>query len=226
MSNMEVKGSVLASMINRWYYHDEFKPVIVYGQMRIGKSSYALKVAREVYGDWETVKKYVVYTPQEFLDKCLNTTFKKPLLIWDDAGLWLFAYDYIRDPLLPAIIKYLNVAGTQWATIIFTTPTTQMLVKRIRTLPHTVTIKIIKNKDEGNKKLRIARAYVRWVSPDTKRHGVRKIFEDHFDAMLPNDFYNWYYPMRQKYVNVALDMIREIIQKRPSVSKIIPSLKI
>jgi len=214
------KGSILAGMIKKWYYSDEFKPVIVYGQMRIGKSAYALKVAREVYGDWEIVKDFIVFKPEEFLEKCMETRHKEPLLIWDDAGLWLFAYDYMRNPLLPAIIKYLNVAGTQWASIIFTTPTTQMLVKRIRSLPHTITVKIIKNKDECRKKLRIARGYVRWVSPDTKKHGVRKIFEDHYDAMLPQDFYDWYKPLRQKYVNTALDMIKQILSKKPAFSKI------
>ena len=41
--------------------------------------------------DYESVKPWMVFKPEEFLDKVLKVEEKA--LIWDDVGYWLFSLD-------------------------------------------------------------------------------------------------------------------------------------
>ena len=221
---------VLTKKINDLYFDDEFQPVIVYGgTLGIGKSSYSFKATAEAYGthiengevtvtpDWRKVKEYLTFPPWDFVDKCfkmIEQNRREKVLIWDDAGLWLNSMDW-NHPFVKAVIKYLNVARTNWGCIIFTTPTPNMVVKRLRGFPDRITIKIIKtgsNKKNPNKPRR-AVAYRNWTSPDLKHTGVRKIWEDDFSALMPDDFYDWYKPIRDEYAAMAVKMMKEELRE-------------
>ena len=87
------------------------------------------------------------------------------MLIWDDAGLWLMALEHWH-PFVRAVIKYLNVARTNWASLIFTTPLPTWVIKKIRGFPQAVTLKIIKTRSDKEypNRERMARAFRYWVS--------------------------------------------------------------
>jgi hypothetical protein len=216
-------GFITAYNVNHAYYRDEFSLFMVYGPLGIGKSSYAIKVMAEVLGeknkpDYNKVKDYMVFHPQDFVEKCYKMAEqgqRDKAIIWDDAGLWLFALDF-KNPFIQAIIKYLNVARTNWGAFILTTPTPSWIIYKLRSFPQSVTIKILKvNDDMGRRqRLRVGRAYRFWVMPDMKKTGVRVLYEDYFDAMLPDDVYHdWYQPLRATYAREAALLARKEMEK-------------
>lgn len=206
------------------YWADECKVMLPYGPLGIGKSAYACKVTAQVYGerqpdgnrslDWEAVKTHLVFHPRDFVEKCFKMMEEKKkdkVLIWDDAGLWLFALDF-NNPFLKAVIKYLNVARTNWAALILTTPLPTWVLKKIRGFPQATVIKIIKEKEDlhskANPKPRRATAYINWVSPDMKKTGVKAIYDDRFNAMMPDNFYlDWYKERRDDYARQAINLM-------------------
>jgi hypothetical protein len=204
------------NLINQSYYQDEMNLYLVYGPLGVGKSVYALKVAAEVYGDLEKVKDFVVFHPKDFVDRCLRmseTGKREKLLIWDDAGLWLFYLEY-ANPFIQAVMKYLNVARTNWGAIIFTTPSPTYVANKLRNFPQNISIKIVKaasDQDHANRP-RLAKAYRNWVAPDFRHQGVHSLYADRFSALLPNDFYRgWYKPLRDSYAKEAgLSMQQEL----------------
>jgi len=219
------KPYITTKKINDSYFNDECKVFIPYGPLGIGKSAYACRVVAEVYGtkqpdgtilpNWEAVKDHLVFHPRDFVEKCVKMMEKKQkdkVLIWDDAGLWLFALEH-NNPFIKAVIKYLNVARTNWAGLIFTTPLPTWVIKKVRGFPQAVSIKITKemsdyNNTKANPKPRIATAYLFWMSPDMKHSGVRKIYDDKFGAMMPDDFFfDWYKPRRDDYARQAINMM-------------------
>jgi len=209
---------VTSEIINDAYYQDEFKLFIVYGPLGIGKSAFSLKVAAEIYGSYDKVKDHIVFHPKDFVDKCLTMSQKgkrEKLLIWDDAGLWLFHMDY-WDPFVQAVIKYMNVARTNWAAIILTTPSPSWVQHKLRYFPQNITIKILKqasDKDHSGKP-RLAKAYRSWVAPDFRHTGVRLMYVEKFNAMLPMEFYwDWYKPLRDSYALQASEGMRKQLDK-------------
>lgn len=206
---------ITAREIETAFKRDECHVFIPYGPLGIGKSSYAIKVVAEVYGspgqpNYDAVKEHLVFHPKDFVLKCqemMDKGEKDKVLIWDDAGLWLFALDYYH-PFVKAVIKYLNVARTNWGALIFTTPLPNWVIKKIRGFPQATVLKIIKamSDDDRASRHRIANAYRFWISPDMKRSGVKQIYADKYTAILPNAFYwEWYKPLRDSYARQAVD---------------------
>lgn len=204
--------------INRCYYADECDIYLIYGPLGFGKSSYALKVLAELYGSYEKAKEYIVFHPEDFVNRCLSMSAKgqrEKAIVWDDAGYWLF-YMKHTDPLVQAVEQYFNVARTNWAAIILTTPTPSWVIHKIRYFPQHISIKIIKaNSDlRREKKNRIAKAYQQWVAPDFKHSGVRSRYADTFDAMLPKKFYwEWYKPLRDSYAREATENMKRALEQ-------------
>jgi len=215
-------------MINTLYAQNEFKPFIVYGPLGIGKSSYAMKCVAEVYGgidslNWEAVKTHLVFHPRDFVDYCTRMIEKgqrAKVLIWDDAGLWLNALEW-NSSFIRAVTKYFNVARTNWAAIILTSPLPTYVTKKVRGLPDAITIKIIKTKNDldAPQRCRCAKGYRFWIAPDMVKSGVREIFEDKFTAILPNTFYYWYLPVRDRYAKEAVSYMRKELESLPQLPK-------
>jgi len=215
---------ITTNIVNQAYYQDEFQLIVVYGPLGFGKSAFAMKVATEIYGDYEKVKNYVVFHPKDFVERCLRMSEQQKrdkLLIWDDAGLWLF-YMQFTDPFVQAVIKYMNVARTNWAAMILTTPSPAWVAHKLRNFPQNISIKIIKEGSDlkNPSKPRIAKAYRSWVAPDFRHQGVRLMYQDQFSAMLPNDFFwNWYKPLRDTYaLEAGQNMQRELLKVNKKVT--------
>ena len=211
-------GLKLAQLIRKAWENDEFIAVIVYGPQRIGKTAYSLKVLAEVMGkngvpDYSiaTAKRNLVFPPKQFLERVESITMKEPMIVWDDAGMWLYALDWY-DPWVKAVAKYLNVVGTDLAAVIFTTPLPTWVISKLRGLPQVITIKIIKT--GASHFARRATAYRSWMAPDMKKTGVRKIFYDNFSCKLPDRLYRWYHPIRKGYADEAKSMMRGLLEKQ------------
>jgi hypothetical protein len=217
----------LTDIILDKYYLDEFEGVLVYGPLGFGKSSYCSQAVAEAYGihsgvvagynknkepyysDWEATKLRLKFHPKEVMTFLLEREERDITFIWDDAGLWLYALDWTH-PFVKAFGRYLNVARTDFGSILFTTPNPMMVMKKVRDMPQVRTVKIIKQDVDNLKthyKLRMAKIYQMWMTPDLKKSGVKETHRDIFHAYLPDDFYRWYKPKRDYYAKMAKMMM-------------------
>jgi len=130
---------VLGKYISVWYRDDEFHMMSIYGGKGKGKTTYSCKVGVDVLShgqwskdDWDVVWERLVFPPTEFIDKLnsIKEGERLEFLIWDDAGLWLNALDW-HDPFVQAVQKYLNVARTDMACLLMTTPNISQVFRRI-----------------------------------------------------------------------------------------------
>jgi len=224
--------------INRMYEEDEFIPYIIFGGLGYGKSSYAIQCVATAYGtpeepNWKEALKRIIFTPEEFVELMRKKRNKRDkVIIWDDAGVWLYSLDYYT-PLIKAITKYLSVARTDFATILFTTPDPDWIVKKGRTMTNTRLVRIVKHATvehttkNGEKmfyRYRTAIVYQTWRSPDGKKYGAKRIYTDDFNANLPDEFFKQYRPIRDKYAKIVKDMITDELFKeryKEKLSKVI-----
>jgi len=220
-------GLKIAKFIDTLYYGDEATHIIVYGgYLGTGKSSYCIKALAEVYGshagfpdnkpDYEKVKNYIIFPPKEFVERILKQHNREKAICWDDEGLWLFALDWY-DPFVKATVKYFNVMRTDWGAILGNTPSPRMIVRKVHMFPESVRVKISKvasNEDHPGRP-RFAQAYRIWMTPDLKRTGVtmQGMWKDSYDAILPNNFYSWYKPIRDSYAQLAKELMLHELQK-------------
>jgi len=210
-------------ILDAYYPPEEFRVIVIYAPLGLGKSSYQFKVSVEVLQQvydlseeeaWEVLKGFIVFHPDQFFAKIgeIEANYGRvPLLNWDDAGLWLFAMDW-NDPFIEAFLKWLNVARTRLASLLLSTPSPVWVLKKLREFPQAVTIRIQKLNGHRSGKyvwIREARGYISWIAPDLKKSGVRPSLIDVYDCRMPDNFYQWYKPLRDTYEQMARQLIME-----------------
>ncbi|RLF99480.1 MAG: hypothetical protein DRN49_04330 [Thaumarchaeota archaeon] len=237
------KDMILDSLTLAWYIRaayrlDDFFAVITEGVQRIGKTSLSSQASAEAFGEWEVyevkkygvnlpavgctkpnydkVKEHMVFLPREFLNVVtrLETGKKQPVLIWDDAGFWLYALDWY-EPFVKAVNKYIQLAGRQFSCIIFTTPSQHLISSKVlQAMPDFCLCRITKiGFDTPRRKLRQAKFYQRWDYPDGTKGGVYLYWVDRFDAMLPDEFYRWYKPISDGYLEQGKKLLKREVRR-------------
>lgn len=222
---------VTAQKIVKEFMDDGFQCFIIYGKQRLGKSGFAIKVADQVLKHLfnkqltkENLHHYMGWNPYEVIDEWTSVKKKQPFYIWDDAGYWLHNTDW-ADPFLVAISKYMNLVGTDYGTLILTTPDPQWILSKISNLESVKRIKIIKRSggkgDSDTVKFsRRAVCYEPYRSPDLKKTGVNKRWEDDYNCKIRQDIYDYYKPLRESYNTLAKETIREEIFNKAKVKEI------
>ena len=221
----------LARLICNAYLRDDFILVIIYGNLRMGKSAYAMKVLGQVY-DYlkdrpltiDLIDRYLGWNPVEVIDAWLAIERRIPMYIWDDAGYWLFSMNW-HDPLLLAIQKYMNVIGTDMNCLMLTTPDPTWILSKVINMPGTIRVKVIKRYSSHRNApsdlyARQARGYKPYRSPDLKKTGVNRILTDDFSCYIPDDIYAFYYPKREYYARMAKLQIRDVMMSKVNGKKI------
>lgn len=222
----ELPDLTLSKWALRYFFNDGFLPIIIYGELRAGKSAYAMKaligVLQYLFGwkiTYQRIKKWWGFHPAEVIETWLNNEKKQPFYVWDDAGFWLHAMDW-HDPLLITIQKYLNVIGTDYGCLVLTTPDPSWVLSKFSTLHGMVRVKIVRAKGSEHidsdpapsvKFARMAIGYKPWTSPDFKKHGVNKKWEDRFSCRIPDDIYSEYQPEREHYAHMAKEMMHKAL---------------
>ncbi len=222
----------MAKKMVRNYRDDDFTLWIVEGNLRIGKSSYAIKNGLSVldyyWGDpatWESIKPFMGWHPAEVVEKWLNVEERQPFFIWDDAGMWLYSLDW-HNPLMVAIQKYMNVVATDYSNLILTTPNVKWILSKITSMPGMQRVKIIKRygtkRTDAESRMfsRIAIGYEPWTSPDLKKGGVYKRFYDTYSCKLPDPLYKVYQPIREEYARLAKQEIKRQLNLRSTLGRL------
>jgi len=236
----ELPSLALARLICQAYRNDDFILVIIYGPLRMGKSAYAMKVLGQVYEYFygkplspDLVRDYMGFHPSEVIERWLELGDKRiPMYVWDDAGYWLYSLDWF-DPLLKAIQKYFNVLGTDMNCLLLTTPDPTWVLSKILNMPGTVRGEIKKTRggirdDPSTLFARRCRGYKPYRMPDLKRTGVNVLWEDDFSCRMPDEVWDYYYPLRRGYALRAkqniVDMLKPKQVKDGSMDSIIKGL--
>jgi len=201
--NKEIGLNLSKAIIKR----PAFVGAAIEGDQRIGKSSYALKVMREIWGDYDSVLKYTVFSIPEFinkLDEIVKRKIRVPAILWDDLGVAAAAGAYNEEggaAMVREIKKNIDTIGTVTKALLVTTPDSEDVVKPLRRLRF---IKVIVTEDKKQRYgysgihydyRRVATAYqsgrspkgTPWVSPE---------FVDVFDVR--NVIYERYAKLREK----------------------------
>lgn len=211
------------------YERDDFSLIIVDGNLRVGKSSYAIKCVdqahRYIYGEKHGINsmrdlRWVMgWEPNEVVELWQATSERQPVFIWDDAGYWLHSMNW-NDPLMISIQRYFNVVGTDFNTMILTTPSPKWVLSKIANMPDMIRVRCVKRdggRGDSDSRLfsRRATAYKKWESPDLKRGGVNKDWIDDYSCKLPEALYNEYKPIREEYARRAkLDIVNRLNQQK------------
>lgn len=225
----------LARRIVKAFRYDDFLLVIIHGTQRIGKSAYSIKVMGQVidyffgedifkvtgssgYRRAPICQKYMGWDPDEVVDLWYDLLKRIPNFTWDDAGMWLFSLNW-TDPLLIAVQQYMNVVGTDMNCLMLTTPDPTWILSKIAGNPGMIRVEITKRSGgdsdaDSVRYSRLARGYRPWKTKDLKGGGVNKVIEDEYSCKLPDEFYKWYKPTREKYAKVAKQRMREELRRR------------
>jgi len=229
-----------ARKIVKEYYADGFQLFIIEGNARIGKSALATKVIDQVlnfvydrkiecssFSKWG-LKHFMGWHPVEVIETWLDKPKKKePIFVWDDAGVWLNNMLW-SDPLLIKITQYLNIVGTDYASLIFTTPKAGWVLNKIGAFPEMIRIKVVKlggqdlliQDKESIKFSRRAIGYKPWLSPDLKKHGVNKVLQDDFSCKMRDDLYSYYQPLRDSYNDQIKAAMKQELHTRALVRQV------
>lgn len=216
-----------ARFIQDLFDNDEFKPFLIQGGHGFGKTSYANTLIAESYSrynndipDWDMVKQRIGYDPKEVLDDLDSIPIGERWLVyhWDDAGTWLHSLDF-QDPFVKAVGKYMQVARTDLACMIFTSISVEDVSSKIRGIRDAITIDITKDGIKPNspypsdKNVRTARAYIKrktWKGREWKDYQWEERFDSHVPGSVdrPSSFYGWYKPKRDHYSKQAKAIAR------------------
>jgi hypothetical protein len=186
--------------------NNSFESALVVGKRSLGKSSYAIKVAKEVYQSLNDISELDAY--QMAIDsicfslddiikvmKTYHYENRKPVVIWDDAGAFgsgLMYHGHISEF---AMLKGgMDTIRTVTAGLILTAPNQKSLIRFLQGYDDYI-IRIIK---ESSGWVRVATGYNRTTLPSGKRV-IRKLWKDMYSAYLPNAVYHNYMGLRDKY---------------------------
>jgi len=153
--------------------------------------------------------------PREVLDNWRYPDMKKDYVYhWEDSGTFLHSLDF-QSPFVKETGKYMQVVRSDWACVIFSAISFDDITSKIRGLRNAIIIDITKNSDKTHPYRRIAEAYI-----------IRKTFKgkswkdyqwrDTFNCHVPNDFYKWYHPYRDRYAEIFKDRMKEKLEKDDS----------
>lgn len=218
------KSLELGWKINHAYHLDDFYGLLVTGRQRIGKSSYVCQGLAESMGKWEyhpspycaepdysdRMRKWITFPPEEFIDLTLSLGVgtKERAALWDDAGFWLFVLDWY-EPFVKVVARYIQLAGRQFGFLLLTSPAQGMISSKVLdAMPDLFIAKVVKEGEDTPKlKPRLVKVYERWEYPDGRKGGVRTRWKDHYNAILPDDFWKWYKPKSDHYLDEGLKIL-------------------
>lgn len=219
-------GLSLARLIVRNYMNDDFSLVIIDGNLRVGKSTYAVKAMSQAHDylfgkpieRMKDLKWVMGWEPEEVVELWQVTEERRPCFTWDDAGYWLHSMNW-NDPLMIAIQRYFNVVATDYNTMILTTPSPKWVLSKISNMPDMIRVRCTKRsggiQDERFRKFaRVAKAYKRWESPDLKRGGVNTKWVDEYSCEMGAELYAEYHPIRIEYARKAKIQIIQNLQRQ------------
>lgn len=205
------RGLYLSDKMYHAYPHN-FCGAIITGPRGIGKSSFALNAAWEMYmltGEyseeeaWEKVLEVLKFTMDEvleYLEYYAKSNEKARCLIWDDCGIHASTMEWWENrSMLKRLKSVTDTIRTGVSSLLITTPAESDLTKFLRNYDDYI-VQIGYAMGEG-KKYRIANGYLKRTLPAGQLRVYSK-FKNKFYVMIPDSIFNRYmYRRNQVLVN-------------------------
>lgn len=137
---------------------------------------------------------------------CSHPPKKVPLIVWDDAGLWLYAMEW-SDERVKSVVKFINVMRTVVGGLVLTTPTQDMIVGKIPAIPGVRIGSVVKA--PGDRRDMRSFTVARTTKTKWGKRFVTDYIDDEFNVMLPGEIYSYYKPLRDTYAREANNLMRE-----------------
>jgi hypothetical protein len=217
---------------------------VVEGRRGIGKSSYCLKIMKEIYQEiyhcsekegYEYALKYTLYDIEDIIRTLKDANDNSetiPAITWDDAGVhgsslqWFINMEQVNE--LKAITDTIRTAVTGF---IINCTDRSGLLSHLRKYDDLL-VEIVRDRsgggntyttEQGENKIyksweRIARGYNIFKLPSGKRM-IYKQFEDYYSCYLPKDIYDVYMDQRKFYMTQAIQHMEEMRQENISKKK-------
>jgi len=199
-----------------------FIGALVEGKRGVGKSSYCIKVMKEIYQTllscddttaYQYALKHILFDMDDIiriLREARNQNEVLPVVCWDDAGVhgsnlqWFINMRGIQE--LKSVMDTVRTAVTG---LLLNCPDREGLAKVLRGYDDYL-VSIIKVNPPYE---RSARGYNIYKLPSGTRRVYRN-FEDRYSCYLPNWVYKEYMLERMKYLDVALKTVLQVFLKK------------
>lgn len=221
----------LASLIKTAYKNNGIITAYIYGEFGYGKTSYALWVAYDVYGDWSKALANLHFSPRGLLSgirSVISDNKRIPLIIMDDAGLWLDRLTWWEKDKVN-FMKLFNLVRSITAGIIFTTPSEELPRQIINKcflrvwvsiaspeevpLEHLRGIRALIGKYRLGNSISVARGYSLKTLPSFFRF-VKKQFIDYYPTHYP--VYKEYERKRREAIKHYYYKLLEVVEQNYS----------
>ncbi len=212
----------LAQQILKAYREEGLVTAEIFGPMGVGKTTYALKVMKEVYKElgyedpWDMALKMTFFDIKDSLPVLLKAK-RVPVLAFDDAGIWLDKYAWYEEE-KRGFVRLYKMIRSLTAGILFTTPSPEDILKGVRDKTW-FKIKIVRNGKTGNTPKAIAKLFRYKIEKKNNdlKPVVKEIALDFFTVRLPDPVYQRYKKLRmEKGIKPQLE---EIVKYFPEVKE-------
>lgn len=209
-------------------YPRNFCGAIITGPRGIGKSSYALNVAWEVYTNigyneeeaWNktlSVCKFTMKDVIDFIEKNAKSEDKERMLIWDDTGVYASTMEWWSNrTLLKQLKSVTDTIRTGVCSLIMTTPSESGLTKFLRDYDDYI-VQISYHESGGN--YRNAKGYLKRTLPSGNLRIYSK-FRNKFYVMIPDWIWEKYIAERERVHNLQLQEIKKVMEEQEILKEI------
>ncbi len=180
---------------------EKFFMAVIYGEKEVGKSVYAMKVAKQILGDWEKVLDSIVFRLEDLIEALREGVYGKrlELLIWDDAGVHGSKYTWFTDrELYERLSNFWDTIREAVRVLLITTPTPRKLARFLRDEEYYVVRVRPHGSIEGVPRSK-AIIYKQVVLPSGLTFPRKTGMVDTFRVRVPDDVYRRYHAMRKHY---------------------------
>ena len=210
----------IAERIHMQGRSNEAVTILINGEIGAGKTAYALYTARCIYSSWDEVLAHLYFDPRPLVEE-IKEAHKRgeriPLIIVDDAGLWLSKLSWWERP-IREFMEFFNVIRSVCGAVIFTTPSNDIPQRIIEKIQYHVLVRKINKKNARGVPLSQAVIYRSWMTPAGRR--IKKVAIDIYPRHYPNPVFIKYEDMRRQAIARKLDsVLRSLEDKRPSITR-------
>lgn len=207
----------LSRLIERAHESEGFISAFVYGPQGIGKTSYCLHVAADVYGSWDAALNHLFFDPLEAIERMLSVIEdmesgeredRIKVLIMDDAGTWLSKTSWWEES-KQEFAELFDLIRTACSCVIFNSPANN-IIKRISD-EIMLRVKVTKINAEMNEMLKNL-----GYSVDAEKHRVATLYQHRLTPMFKGyirkeayDVFPLHYPVHDEYRRIRLRVVKE-----------------
>ncbi len=206
----------LSRLIEEAHRSEGFVSAFVYGPQGVGKTSYCLHVAADVYGSWDLALKHLYFDPTDAIGAMLDkiealergeTEERIKVMIMDDAGVWLSKSTWWEES-KQEFGELFDLIRSACSCVIFNSPGDN-IVKRVSN-EIMFRIRVTKINAEMCEVLRNAGYKV-----DPERHRLAVIYSHNLTPKFQSyvkkeayDIFPLHYPVHEEYRRIRLRFVR------------------